>query len=78
MLASIDGATIPLGLVIAGVLGGVVPLRVWYFLVGASHALLGISWMFLRFIRHAEDHPPKGAVAGFPAEICLDPKEDAS
>jgi len=64
VLASIDGATMPLGLVIAGVLGGVVPLRVWYFLVGASHALLGISWMFLRFIRHAEDHPPRGAVAG--------------
>ena len=37
-------------------------------LVGASHALLGISWMFLRFIRHAEDHPPDGAVANFSSE----------
>jgi MFS family permease len=56
VLGSIDNATIPLGLIIAAVLGGLAPVRLWYFLVGASHALLGISWLFLPFIRNAESH----------------------
>jgi DHA3 family macrolide efflux protein-like MFS transporter len=78
VLASMDGMSMPFGIVIAGVLGGIVPLRVWYFLVGASHVLLGISWMFLRFIRHAEDHPPRGAIAGISVKTSLEPRGDES
>lgn len=55
VLGSFDGASMPVGLVVAGILGAAVPLRAWYFVVGASHALLGITWLFLRFIRNAEE-----------------------
>ena len=36
-------------------LGGRIPLRFWFLMVGLSHAVLGISWMFSRRIREAEE-----------------------
>ena len=55
VIGSLDGATIPLGLLIAFILGDILPLRTWYFLAGFSHVALGVIWLFIPFIRKAED-----------------------
>ena len=55
VLGSIEGGTVPLGLVIAWIFGEIVPLRAWYLIVGLSHAVLGIVWLGIPFIRRAED-----------------------
>jgi len=54
VLNSLDGLTMPFGIVIAWALGGAVPLMLWYFLLGASHFILGIIWLGIPFIRRAE------------------------
>lgn len=55
VLGSIDQATMPLGLVLAGALGDRVPVRAWWRLVGISHLLLALSWMLIPSVLHAED-----------------------
>ena len=55
VLGSIDQATMPLGLVLAGALGDRVPVRAWRRLVGISHLLLALSWMLIPSVLHAED-----------------------
>ena len=55
VLLMLDNLTVPLGLVLAAALGSRVPLRIWFILVGASHAILGIGWQFSKRIRQAED-----------------------
>ena len=60
VLGSIDQLSMPLGLALGGLVAEAVPLRVWWGLVGLSHALLGISWLVLPIIREAEDDPDKG------------------
>ena len=55
VLGSIDRLTMPLGLVLGGLVAQAVPLRLWWGLVGLSHALLGLSWLLLPIIRQAED-----------------------
>jgi len=68
VLASIDGATMPLGLVIAGALGDAAPLRIWWLLVGISHAALAVAWLLMPSIRRAEDESSRPvAVAISPA-----------
>jgi MFS transporter, DHA3 family, macrolide efflux protein len=54
VLGSIDGLTMPFGLVLAGILGDSVPLRVWWILVGASHSILAVAWWFMPSIARAE------------------------
>ena len=61
VLGSIDRLTMPLGLVIGGAAGSAVPLRLWWGLVGASHFLLGVAWLFMPIIRAAEDKLPNTA-----------------
>ena len=63
VLGSLDGATMPLGLLIAWAFGGIVPLRMWYMLVGASHAVLGFIWLGIPFIRTAEEEGRKRMVS---------------
>ena len=55
VLGSIDGLSVPIGLLLAWIFGEIVPIRLWYFLVGVSHAILGIVWLGIPFIRKAED-----------------------
>lgn len=55
VLNSLDNLTVPIGLILAGLLGNAVPLRVWYLLVGASHVALGGLWLGIPFIRNAEN-----------------------
>ena len=55
VLACIDGLTMPFGLIIAWLVGHMVPLRAWYLLYGLSHAILGLIWLGIPFIRKAED-----------------------
>jgi len=54
VLGSLDGITIPIGLLIAWLFGDIVPLRLWYLMVGVSHAVLGFIWLGIPFIRRAE------------------------
>ncbi len=69
VLGSLDQLTMPFGLAIGGALSGTVPLRFWWFLVGISHAALGIAWLLLPIIKRADDEadvrlppgPPSGA-----------------
>ncbi len=58
VLAALDNLTVPIGLILAALLGGRLSLRVWFLLVGLSHAILGISWVFSRTIKRAEDPAP--------------------
>jgi DHA3 family macrolide efflux protein-like MFS transporter len=55
VLSMLDNLTVPFGLILAAILGGRVPLRIWFLLVGISHAVLGIGWQFSRRIRQAEE-----------------------
>lgn len=55
VLGSIDGMTVPIGLLLGWILGDILPIRLWYFLLGISHAILGIVWLGVPFIRKAED-----------------------
>ena len=63
VLGSIDGATMPLGLVIAGALGDAAPLRLWWLLVGVSHFALAVAWLVMPVILHAEDPANRPATA---------------
>lgn len=55
VLNSIDGLTMPFGLIIAWMIGDIVPFRAWFLLLGLSHAVLGFVWLGIPFIRRAED-----------------------
>jgi MFS transporter, DHA3 family, macrolide efflux protein len=55
VLGSLDQLTMPVGLAVGGALGGVVSLRFWWVLMGIQHALLGISWLALPFVRRSTD-----------------------
>ena len=55
VLGAIDQITMPLGLLLAGLLGSRVPLRAWWWLVGLSHAALGVLWLLSPNILRAED-----------------------
>ena len=61
VLGSLDQLTMPFGLAIGGALSGLVPLRFWWFLVGLSHAMLGIAWVLLPIVKRAD---AEAAVAG--------------
>ena len=54
VLGSIDQLTMPFGLAIGGALSAAVPLRFWWFLVGISHAALGIAWLVMPIVKRAE------------------------
>ena len=54
ILLSIDQLTMPFGLAVGALLSGIVPLRFWWFLVGVSHAALGIAWLLLPIAKRAD------------------------
>lgn len=63
VLTSIDQLSMPFGLAVGGLLGGFVPLRLWWVLMGVQHALLGAAWLLLPIVRRAEDAPPEEQAA---------------
>jgi DHA3 family macrolide efflux protein-like MFS transporter len=63
VLGSIDGATMPLGLIIAGAVGDTAPLRIWWLLVGISHAALAVAWLVMPVILRAEDQASRPTTA---------------
>jgi MFS transporter, DHA3 family, macrolide efflux protein len=54
ILGSIDRLTMPFGLAIGAVLSGIVPIRFWWFLLGASHAALGVAWLLMPIVKQAD------------------------
>ena len=70
VLGSIDQLTMPLGLALSGLVAEAVPLRLWWGLVGLSHALLGLAWLLLPVIRQAEDDPGRSEHAPHASATC--------
>lgn len=62
LLTTLDGLTVPIGLVISAIAGDRVPVQVWFFLVGISHFGLFVAWAFSKRLRAAEEvEPPRHA-----------------
>lgn len=55
LLGSIDQLTMPLGMVFGAALSGQIPLRFWWFIVGFSHAALGVLWLIIPIIKRADE-----------------------
>ena len=62
LLTSLDNLTVPVGLIIAAVVGSRLPVRIWPLLVGLFHITLGICWYFSKNLKAAEEVvPPENA-----------------
>ncbi len=55
VLATLDNTTVPLGLIIAAVTGGLIRIQTWYLITGILHFGLFVFWLFSRRIRKAEE-----------------------
>lgn len=63
LLTTLDNLTVPIGLVIAAVVGSRLPVQLWPFLVGAMHITLAVCWFFSRNLKAAEEVAPPDQAA---------------
>jgi len=64
VMAAISCAMMPLGLIVAGVLGPTVGPRGWRVLMGIAHMTLALGWVLVPSILYIEDHMQRGRLAG--------------